>query len=116
MNLLPSADTPMLVQGITGRQGRFHTLAMKNAGTNIVAGVTPGKGGHEVEGIHVYDSIGQVAEKIEASVIFVPKAHAKAAALEAIDAGLDPVVLITEHIPVWDTMELVARARAKAKP
>jgi len=106
-------DTRVLVQGITGTQGRFHTKLMLDYGTEIVAGVTPGRGGTEVEGVPVYDTIAeaQIVHEASASIIFVPAPFALDAALEAIEAGLDPVVIITEGIPVRDTIEMVAKAR-----
>lgn len=107
--------TRVLVQGITGTQGRFHTRLMVEYGTNIVAGVTPGRGGGEMEGIPVYDNVveAQGEHDVDASIIFVPARYALDAALEAIEAGLDPVAVITEGIPVRDSMELVARARLR---
>jgi len=105
-------DTRVVVQGITGGQGEFHTRLMKEYGTKIVAGVTPGRGGQEVERIPVYDTIreAQQEEEIDASIIFVPARFSLDAALEAIEAELDPVVVITEGIPVSDSIEIVARA------
>jgi len=107
--------TRVLVQGITGTQGRFHTRLMLNYGTDIVAGVTPGRGGEEVEGVPVYDTVAEAQQEhsVDASIIFVPAPFALDAALEAVEAGLDPVVVITEGIPVRDTIELVARARQR---
>jgi len=103
------------VQGITGSQGRFHTKLMLDYGTRVVAGVTPGRGGEEVEGVPVYDTIREAKDEREfdASIIFVPAPSALDAALEAIEAGLDPVVIITEGIPVRDSIDLVARAGRK---
>jgi succinyl-CoA synthetase alpha subunit len=106
-------DTKAIVQGITGGQGKFHTRAMKEYGTNIVAGVTPGKGGEIVEDIPVYDSIAEVPKEITASIIFVPAPFAKDAALEAIDFGLNPVVIITERIPIHDSIEVMRKASEK---
>lgn len=107
------AETRVVVQGITGRQGRFHTRLMLEYGTKIVAGVTPGKGGDSVEGVPVYDTIAEALDrhKIDASIIFVPAPYAPDAVYEALDASLDPIVVITEGIPIRDTMEFVARAR-----
>lgn len=108
-------DTRVVVQGITGEQGEFHTKLMKDYGTKIVAGVTPGRGGQEIEGISVYDTIreAQQVEEIDASIIFVPAPFSLNAALEAVEAELDPVVVITEGIPVRDSIELVARAKLR---
>jgi succinyl-CoA synthetase alpha subunit len=105
-------DTRVLVQGITGTQGRFHTRLMLEYGTEIVAGVTPGRGGGEVDGIPVYDTISEAQEyhAPDASIIFVPAPYALDASLEAIEAGMDPVAVITEGIPVRDSIKMVARA------
>jgi len=107
------AETRVVVQGITGKQGRFHTKLMLEYGTKIVAGVTPGKGGDSVEGVPVYDTVAEALDRhrIDASIIFVPAPYAPDAVYEALDAGLDPIVVITEGIPIRDTMEFVARAR-----
>lgn len=115
MSILANRDTRILVQGITGRIGRVQTKWMLDYGTNIVAGVTPGKGGQEVEGVPVYDAIAEtVSEKgAQASVILVPAAAVKGAALEAIAAGLSPIIVITERVPVHDSMEIKARARER---
>ncbi len=90
-------DTRVLVQGMTGSQGRFHTKLMLDYGTKIVAGVTPEKAGDEVEGIPVYDTIVEAQEEydVDATIIFVPARFALDAALEAVDAGLNPIVVIT---------------------
>ena len=115
MGILINKDTKVVVQGITGREGSFHTKLMLEYGTKIVAGVTPGKGGTEIHGVPVYDSIKSAMKEhdIDASIIFVPAKFAPSAALEAIDAGLNPVIIITEGIPVWDTMKIVNKARQK---
>ena len=110
---LINKDTKVVVQGITGTQGRFHAARMKEYGTRVVAGVTPGRGGQEVDGTPVYDTVIEAKERqgCDASIIFVPAGGALDAALEAMEAGMDPVVVITEGIPVRDTIELVARAK-----
>ncbi len=113
MSIIIDNSTKVVVQGITGGQGRFHTARMKEYGTNIVAGVTPGKGGSDIDGIMVYDSIWDIPSEVTASISFVPAPFAKDAALEAIEFGLNPVVIITEHIPVHDSIELVNKARKK---
>ncbi|MBN1287017.1 MAG: succinate--CoA ligase subunit alpha [Anaerolineae bacterium] len=97
-------DTRVLVQGITGYQGRFHTYQMLEYGTQIVGGVTPGKGGEWAEGVPVFDTVETALEATgaNASVIFVPAPFAADAIYEAIDAGLELVVCITEGIPVRD--------------
>lgn len=108
-------ETRVLVQGLTGHQGAFHARQMKEFGTPIVAGVTPGKGGHAVDGVPVYDTVAEAVEEhgANAGVSFVPAPFAKDAALEAIDAGLRTLVIITEHIPVHDTLAIVAFARLR---
>jgi len=115
MAILVGKNTRAVVQGITGSQGAFHTKFMLDYGTKIVAGVTPGKGGTDVHGVHVYDAVREAVELHEAnaSIIFVPAPFAKEAAFEAIDAGLNPIIMITEGIPVRDTMEIVATVREK---
>jgi succinyl-CoA synthetase alpha subunit len=115
MAILVGKNTRAVVQGITGSQGAFHTKFMLDCGTKIVAGVTPGKGGTDVHGVHVYDAVREAVELHEAnaSIIFVPAPFAKEAAFEAIDAGLNPIIMITEGIPVRDTMEIVATVREK---
>jgi len=108
-------DTRVVVQGITGSQGMFHTRLMKEYGTKVVAGVTPGRGGQESEGVPVYDTIHEAQDnhEIDASIIFVPAPFSLDAALEAIEADLDPVIVITEGVPVVDSIKLVAAAKAK---
>jgi succinyl-CoA synthetase alpha subunit len=110
---LINKDTKVVVQSITGTQGKFHAARMKEYGTKVVAGVTPGRGGQNVDGTPVYDTVAEAKERsgCDASVIFVPAPGALDAALEAVEAGMDPVVVITEGIPVRDTIEIVARAR-----
>ncbi|NMA69167.1 MAG: succinate--CoA ligase subunit alpha [Desulfitobacterium sp.] len=110
MAIIIDDKTQVLVQGITGKQGQFHTMQMKAYGTKIVGGTSPGKGGTTVDGIPVYDTVREACEnhKIDASVIFTPAFFAKEAALEALEAGIKVVVIITEHIPVHDEMEIMA--------
>jgi succinyl-CoA synthetase alpha subunit len=110
---LINRDTKVMVQGITGTQGRFHAARMKEYGTRVVAGVTPGRGGQDVDGTPVYDTVVEAKEVqgCDASIIFVPAFGALDAALEAMEAGMNPVVVITEGIPVRDTIEIVARAK-----
>ena len=104
----------LLVQGITGHQGQFHTKAMMEFGTKIVAGVTPGKGGQQVHGVPVYDSVEEAMEREpNASIVFVPAPFAKDAVIEALDAGIKLVVVITENIPFHDTMQFVHYAKYK---
>ncbi len=110
--ILLDKNTKALVQGITGKQGSFHTKQMLEYNTNIVAGVTPGKGGRDFEGVPIYNSIIEAKDDqdINSSIIFVPAPFAKDAAFESIK-HFDLVVLITEHIPVHDTMEIVEYAK-----
>lgn len=112
MAILVNKDTKVLVQGITGREGEFHTKLMLEYGTKIVAGVTPGKGGQNVHGVPVFDSVREAVEAvgpIDVSIVFVPAPFAADAILEALDAGIKGVVIITEGIPVQDMLK-VARA------
>jgi succinyl-CoA synthetase alpha subunit len=104
-----------MVQGITGHQGQFHTRAMLDFGTKVVAGTSPGKGGTKVEGVPVFDSVQEAVEKkrANASIIFVPAPFTKDAAIEAMEAGLRLVVVITERIPFHDTLEFIPYARTK---
>ena len=115
MAILVDNDTRLVVQGLTGSEGRFHGLRNRSYGTNVVAGVTPGKGGQDVEGVPVF---GTVAEAVAAtgantSLIFVPARFAADAVYEAADSGIATVVCITEHIPVHDTLRLRAYVRAR---
>ena len=104
MSILINKETKLIVQGITGGQGRFHTEQMLNYGTNVVAGVTPGKAGEEVLGVPVFDTVKQAkqATGANASIIYVPPRFAADSIFEAIDAELEFVVCITEGIPVLD--------------
>ncbi len=115
MAILIDRDTRVIVQGITGKEGSFHTKLMLDYGTKIVAGVTPGKGGREVHGVPVYDTVEEAVKNhgADASIVFVPARFAPDAVYEAIDAGLKLVVVITEHIPVHDTMRFVNYAKSK---
>lgn len=104
MSILLDKTTRVIVQGITGREGQFHTRNMKAAGTNLVGGVTPGKGGTEVEGLPVFDTVAEAkaATDAGASCIFVPPPGAADAIMEAASAGIELIVCITEGIPVID--------------
>jgi succinyl-CoA synthetase alpha subunit len=110
MSILVNRDTRLIVQGITGREGEFHARQMLDYGTNIVAGVTPGKGGDWVAGIPVFDTMREAVNATEAnaSVIYVPARFAADAILEAADAGIRLVVCITEGIPVLDMIKVRA--------
>src|SRR5437870_11672815 len=115
MAVLIGKQTRAIVQGITGNQGSFHTRLMLDYGTRIVAGVTPGKGGTTAVGLPVFDTVASALEKTDAnaSIIFVPAPFAKEAGMEAIDAGLSPVGIITEMIPARDTMILIEYAKTR---
>lgn len=115
MAVLLSKATRLLVQGITGHQGQFHTRAMLDFGTKVVAGVTPGKGGTKVEGVPVFDGVAEAIERTRAnaSIVFVPAPHAKDAAIEAIAAGIRLLVVITERIPFHDCLDLMPYARSQ---
>lgn len=115
MAILVNKDTKVIVQGITGGQGTFHSAAMLEYGTKIVAGVTPGKAGESIHGIPVFDSVREAkdAHDATASIIFVPAPFAGDAAMEAIAADLNPVVVITEHVPVKDEIRMIHEAKRK---
>ncbi len=115
MSIIIDKDTRLSVSGLTGREGTFHGLRNRDYGTKVVAGVTPGKGGQEVEGIPVYDSIAESVSEQDAntSMIFVPARFAADSINEAIDSGVDTVIAITEGIPVMDMMPTYWRAREK---
>ena len=109
MSILVSKNTRLLVQGITGKEGSYHAQRSSEYGANLVAGVTPGKGGTQVEGFDVFDSVSEAKDKTDAntSLIFVPAAFAPDAILEAVDAGIDLVICITEGIPTNDMVNVV---------
>jgi succinyl-CoA synthetase alpha subunit len=108
MSILVGAETRLVVQGLTGKEGTFHTLRNRNYGTKVVAGVTPGKAGQDVEGIPVFDTVADAVRATDAntSMIFVPPRFAAEAILEAADAGVGLVVCITEGIPVTDMAQV----------
>src|SRR5690625_158135 len=109
MSILINKQTRLLVQGITGREGQFHTSQMLAYGTNVVAGVTPGRGGQEVQGVPVFDTVREAVEATgaDASVIFVPAPFAAEAILEAAESGVELITCITEGIPIQDMVEAV---------
>lgn len=116
MAILVGDETRVLVQGITGREGRFHTEAMVRYGTRILAGVSPGKAGERVAGIPVYNTVEDAVknhEGINASIVFVPAPWAPDAVYEAIDAGIRLIAVITEGIPIHETAQFVRYARLK---
>ena len=115
MSIFINKDTRLLVQGITGGQGRFHTQRMLEYGTNVVGGVTPGKGGMEVLGLPVFNTVAEAKAKTgaNASIIYVPPAFAPDSILEAIDAGIELVVCITEGIPILDMARIKQYMKGK---
>ncbi len=116
MAILVDEKSKVVVQGITGREGMVRTKLMKDYGTNIVAGVTPGKGGQEVYGVPVFNSVPEAREKvgsIDVSVIFVPATGVKKAAFEALEAGVRLLVIVPDRVPIYDVLEIVALARDK---
>src|SRR2546425_1840693 len=113
--VLLTKKSRVLVQGITGHQGQFHTRAMIDFGTKVVAGVTPGKSVTKVEGVPVFDSVREAVHRrrANASIIFVPAPYAKDAAIEAIVGGLKLVVIITERIPFHDCLDVMPYAPSR---
>ena len=113
MSIIVGDDTKLVISGLTGREGSFHGLRNRDYGTDVVAGVTPKKGGQDVDGIPVFDTIKEAVEERGAntSMIFVPARFAAAAILEAIVAGIGTVIAITEHIPVHDMLDVFWKAR-----
>src|SRR5580704_15274820 len=117
MSILINQSTRVLCQGITGKVGQFHTKGCHEYGTKMVGGVTPGKGGETVLGLPVFDTVAEAVEKTgaNATMIFVPAAFTADAILEAIDAGIEVVIAITEGVPVIDMVrvyEIVRRSKA----
>jgi succinyl-CoA synthetase alpha subunit len=117
MAIFLNSDSKVLVQGMTGSEGTKHTRRMVASGTNVVAGVTPGKGGQEVDGIPVFNNVGEAmtATGANVSVVFVPPKFAKAAVIEAVDAAIPLCVVITEGIPVHDTAAFFQYAENSGK-
>ncbi|MEG2205005.1 MAG: CoA-binding protein, partial [Oscillospiraceae bacterium] len=112
--ILISKESRVLVQGITGKSGALQTRMMLDAGTNIVAGVTPGKGGQTVHGVAVYDFVreAKAAHEFDTVICFVPPRAAMSSAMEAIDADIRLLVLTTEEIPTHDVVRILAYAKA----
>ncbi len=108
MSIWVDKNTKLVVQGITGREGQFHTLTCKNYGTNVVAGVTPGKGGQSVEGIPVFNTVAKAVHETgaNAAMVFVPPPFCADAIMESIDSGVPLIVAITEGIPVMDMLKV----------
>ncbi|MEE9115723.1 MAG: succinate--CoA ligase subunit alpha [Thermoplasmata archaeon] len=115
MPILVDDSTKVIIQGITGHQGTFHAGAMLEYGTKVVGGVTPGKGGQEVHGLPVFDSVTEALKETGATVsmVLVPARFAMDACYEAMNAGIEMLVLITERIPFHDAMKIMAYARSK---
>ncbi len=114
MSIIIDREKRVLVQGITGREGRARTTLMREFGTNVVAGCTPGKGGQEVEGVPVFDKVAEAVEAvggIDLSVVFVPARLVKGAAIEAIEAGVKMLLLVPDRVPLWDAMTIAAAAK-----
>jgi succinyl-CoA synthetase alpha subunit len=118
MSILVGDDTRLVVQGLTGREGSFHGLRNREYGTNLVAGVTPGKAGSDVAGVPIYDTVADAVEASAANtaMVFVPPRFAADAILESHDAGIDVIIAITEGIPALDMARAVAYVRGSARP
>ena len=110
-----SQNSKVIVQGITGKQGMFHTQLMLNYGTKIVAGVTPGKGGQEVYGVPVFNKVREAVQETSAdtSIIFVPARFVLSAAMESLNTGINMTCIITENVPVFDMIQLIEKTREK---
>ncbi|MBU1159514.1 MAG: succinate--CoA ligase subunit alpha [Candidatus Thermoplasmatota archaeon] len=115
MAVIVDSNTTVVVQGITGYQGTYHSKAMKDFGTKVVAGVTPGKAGQTVNDIPVFNSVAEAVAKTGAntSCIFVPAPFTRDSVMEAIDAGIKTIVAVTEHVPVHDAIHFVAVAQSR---
>jgi succinyl-CoA synthetase alpha subunit len=114
MSILVDANTRLLVQGITGREGTFHAGQMIDYGTNVVAGVTPGRGGASVHGVPVFDTVSEAVREtqVNTSIIYVPARFAPDAILEACDSGIPLVICITENIPVNEMIKVRAHVKS----
>ena len=115
MAIIVDSDTRLVVQGATGREGSFHTLRNRDYGTNVVAGVTPGKGGTELEGIPVFDTVAQAVEEAGANttMVFVPARFAADAIYESVDAGIGTVICIAEGLPAHEMLRIYNYIRPK---
>src|SRR3989442_12718567 len=115
MAIIVDNDTRLVVQGLTGSEGRFHGLRNRNYGTKVVAGVTPGKGGQGVEGVPVFNTVADAVEEAGANttLIFVPARFAADAIYEAVDAGIGTVICITEHVPAHEMLRVYTYIRPK---
>jgi succinyl-CoA synthetase alpha subunit len=115
MAIIVDNDTRLVVQGLTGREGSFHGVRNRNYGTQVVAGVTPGKGGQDVEGIPVFDTVAEAVEEADANtaMVFVPARFATDAIYEAADAGIETIVCIAEGLPAHDMLRVYSYIRPK---
>jgi len=116
MSILIDEEKRVVIQGITGREGMARAQLMKDYGTRVVAGVTPGRKGEVVHGIPVYDTVEEANEKegpLDVSVIFIPAALVKEAALEALDAGIKLLVIVPDRVPLYDVLEIAKRTKEK---
>lgn len=116
MSILVDEKMRVLIQGITGREGSARARLMKDYGTNVVAGVTPGRKGELVQGIPVYDTVEEANERegpLDVSVIFIPAALVRDAAFEALDAGIKLLVIVPDRVPLYDVLEIATRAKEK---
>ncbi len=114
MSILIDQTKRVLVQGITGREGMARTKLMREYGTNVVAGVTPGKGNQEVEGVPVFDTVQEAWEKvgpIDVAVLFIPAPIVKPGALESIAAGVKLLVIVPDRVPIWDVLAIAKAAK-----
>lgn len=112
MSILIDSTTRLLVQGITGKAAQHHAMLMQEYGTNIVGGVRPGAGGSSVHKIPIFDTVAEACNacRPDTSILFVPAKVMKPAAFEALDAGIEKLVMVSEHVPLHDTMEIIAKA------
>jgi succinyl-CoA synthetase alpha subunit len=108
MAIIVGTDTKLVVQGATGREGSFHTLRNRNYGTDVVAGVTPGKGGRDLEGVPIFDTVAEAVEEAGAntSMVFVPARFAADAIYESVDAGIGTVICIAEGLPAHEMLRI----------
>jgi succinyl-CoA synthetase alpha subunit len=115
MAIIVDTDTRLVVQGLTGREGSFHGVRNRNYGTEVVAGVTPGKGGQDVEGIPIFDTVAEAVEETDANttMVFVPARFATDAIYEAVDAGIETVICIAEGLPAHDMLRVYNYIRPK---
>jgi succinyl-CoA synthetase alpha subunit len=115
MSILIDSKKRVIVQGITGREGSRRTALMRNYGTNVVAGVTPGRGGQDVEGVPVFDTVQEAWENagpLDISVLFIPAPLVRSAAIESIEAGVKLLVIVPDRVPLYDVLEIAAAAKA----